>query len=142
MGKGKQGQVQHVGNKELPMVTQCPAPGQAFLSASPACGDTAHPRLECPCTPAQWLQHCPTASGNIHDGFHPSLKGNTSALGASQAATLVWGLGQLIPLLSSSSSYCFRLTAAAASTLELSSTCCLTLLKPQVLLSQLQRTDN
>lgn len=54
----------------------------------------------------------------------PRLGGRQVSFGV-KATTLV----QVIPLLSSSSTYCFRLPAAAASTLELSSTCWLTRLK-------------
>lgn len=132
VGKGKQGQVQHVGMEELAMVTQCPAPGTAVCLTHSwgHCSSKAGVPMHT-CTGATAL---PTASGKVHDGFHLALEGHRTHCGV--------GLVQLKPLLSSSSTDCFRLTAAAAPTLELSSTCCLALLTPQVLLSQLQCTDN
>lgn len=108
-----------------------------LLSASPTHGDSSHPRLKCPCTSPQGLQHCPTGSAKVHDLLSPCLA--LQALGWKPSCHKWCGAW---PSSSSSSTHCFRLTAAAASTLELSSTCWLTALKPKVLRSQLHCTDN
>lgn len=112
---------------------------QAFLSASPTLliqGWSVHAHLH------RGYSTAPQSQEECIMAFTLLWRETGQLWSERQAATVVWGLVQLIPLLPSSSAHCFRLTAAAASTLELSSTCWLTELEPQVLLSPLHCTDN